>query len=74
MIHKLIRRSDAILTIDFSGVFHFLKFTSDNPINGEGLGFIISSKYWETFNIIRFTLSGMPHFQEPTPKIRFSSF
>ena len=24
----------------------------DNPINGEGLGFIFSSKYWEVFDII----------------------
>ncbi|KAK8795339.1 hypothetical protein WA538_004713 [Blastocystis sp. DL] len=41
-IHKMIRRSDGMMNIIFD----------NNPINGEGMGFIFSSKYWESFSVV----------------------
>ena len=41
-VHRLIRRLDGMINVIFD----------NNPISGEGLGFIFSSKYWESFSII----------------------
>lgn len=41
-VHRLVRRLDGMMNITFDS----------NPISGEGLGFIFSSKYWESFSII----------------------
>ncbi|KAK8810909.1 hypothetical protein WA556_003992 [Blastocystis sp. ATCC 50177/Nand II] len=40
-INKLIRRTDGTLNVLFE----------NNPINGDGLGYIISAKFWESFSI-----------------------
>lgn len=51
-IHKMIRRTDGILNVAFDSLLYSFFFIIDNPINGEGLGFIFSAKFWESFQII----------------------
>ena len=63
LMHKLIRRSDGILSILFN----------DNPITGEGLGFIVSAKYWETFHIIHTNADeSFTHFVTALSKYNFN--
>ena len=50
-----------------------LSIDLDNPISGEGLGFIFSSKYWESFSII--SMSQIFHsFEDTSADDSFSLF
>lgn len=50
-----------------------LSIDLDNPISGEGLGFIFSSKYWESFSII--SMSQIFHsFKDTSADDSFSLF
>ena len=50
-LHQIIRKTHGMMDVLFRGMVERVVFNVDNQINGEGVGYILSAKYWESFTI-----------------------
>lgn len=50
-LHRMIRKTSGMMDVLFRGMNEENIFIVDNQINGEGVGYILSAKYWESFTI-----------------------
>ena len=50
-LHRIIRKTSGMMDVLFRGMVEGIVFNVDNQINGEGVGYIFSAKYWESFTI-----------------------
>ena len=50
-IYDMIHFSNGALNVSFESLPYFPFDSSDNAIDGEGIGFIFASRYWESFTI-----------------------
>lgn len=50
-LHRLIRKSLGTVDVVFKSIVLYVLIQLDNPINGEGVGYLFTAKYWERFII-----------------------